>query len=228
VIRALAAIALIAACGTSAETSAPSTPPGRGSAAQLAPAPVEDPGPPPPRDCTLLAPAIERIIATEIDAIGRDRPANVAPIAIAEAKATGALLAKVLPAQCESEQWSGAYTACIDEAKTRDHARACEVHLTALQQNALAVAIKAETGAGGTLGIGECDEWERITLQLTTCDKFPAESRQALAQGVRQTMDTWRKQAMSEDTRKSIATACRSALDSIKQSMQSLGCPFDP
>jgi hypothetical protein len=224
--RALAAVVLIAACGTPAETTRSGTAPGRG--ATGATPVVVDPGPPPPRDCTLLAPAIERIIAGEIGAIERDRPPDVAPIAIAEAKATGALLAEVLPVRCEADRWSGAYTACIALASSRDNARACEVHLDAQQKAALAEAIRTEVGSIDALGIGECDEWERITMTLTTCDKFPAESRQALAQGVKQTMDAWRKQALSEESRRSIAGACRAALDSIKQSMQSLGCAVDP
>jgi hypothetical protein len=221
------ALALIVGCGgtETAKPNAPHDPPGRASAA-AGPSVLEpDPGPPPARDCKLLQPSIERIIAAEIAIIERDRPDNVAPVAIAEAKATGALLVAVLPARCEADRWSGAYTTCIAAGQTRDDARACEVHLTLDQQTALAEAIRSQVGVQGALGISECDEWERITMKIATCDKFPESSRQALVQGVRQTMDAWRNQALGAESRSSIQTACRSALDAMKQSMQSLGCP---
>lgn len=225
--RVAALLVIAAACGGATEKPAPTahTDPGPGGTATRPAAPV-DPGPPPPRDCTLLAPAIERIIAAEIADIRATRPKEVAPVAEQEAEATRAILVDVLPVRCDADHWSGAYTACVDGAATRDDARACQVHLSADQQAALEQAIRDHTGPVGTLGIAECDRWEQIATMLARCDKFPADSREAIAKGVKQTMDAWRQQQMTGDMVVSIQNACRSASDAMTQSMQQLGCPL--
>lgn len=216
---------VVTACGGS-EKPGPTPQAGSASNAEPAHAPTApSPGPPPPRDCSLLAPAIDRIIAAEIADIRANRPKEVAPIAEQEAEATRTLLDAVLPAQCEAGQWSGAYTACVDAANTRDEARACQVHLSATQQATLEQAIRDGAGPpAGTLGIAECNQWEQITNKLAQCDKFPAESRDAIIRGVKQTMDAWRAQQMTADTVRSIENACKAAVDAMTTSMKQLGC----
>jgi len=224
-LRALAVVAALAGCNGTAERPSTTGAHGPGAAIHEAPpAKTIDPGPPPTRDCTLLAPAIERITAAELDEIARTRPADVAPLAAAEVTATAKTLVEVLPALCEQDAWSGAYTACVAEAKHRDEARACDVHLTPDQVAHLEAGVKAGISAASALGIPECDAWLAMVMRLSTCDKFPAESRTAMQQAVQQAMESWRETATTPEIRASIGRSCQQGVDAMAQTMTALGC----
>jgi hypothetical protein len=226
-IRVAVACLVLAGCNGTAERST-TTKTAAGAAAPIEPEPgVTNPGPPPERDCSLLQPAIERITATEIAEIKQTRPANVAPIVEAEVTAAAATLIAVLPRLCEADAWSGAYTACVSTAKVRDDARACSVHLTEPQQARLETEMKNGVGSNSKFGVPECDQWEALVLRMQSCDRFPQASRDAIKQAVDQAMAAWEQQAATTpEMRTSIAQACKTAVEGMKQSMTSLGCPL--
>jgi hypothetical protein len=224
-----AAVALVVALGCSGADQPPAPPkPATGGAAAAdssaptagasAHAPVT---PPPPRDCSLLAPAIARITAAELAELRATRAADVLPAAEADLAAAAAIQTAVLPVLCDRDAWSGAYTACVDAAARKADAVACSVHLTQPQLDALTAMTRAEVAAHRAPGVAACDEWRSVIERLIACDKFPMTAKQSMRQLLDQTFDAWRESNLSAEE---VAAQCKAAADSTRQSMRSLGC----
>jgi Tfp pilus assembly protein PilV len=226
--RGAAVVAVMLALGCSgadqppAPTQKPAAGAAAGSATQTGSSAQAPASPPPPRDCSLLAPAIARITAAELADLRANRAPAVLPAAEAELHTAAAVQTAVLPLLCDRDTWSGAYTACVDAAERKADASACSIHLTQTQLDALAAMTREQVAAQLSPGVAECDEWRHVVERLIACDKFPATAKQSMRQALDQTFEAWRQsQGMGRDQ---IAAACKAAADSTRQSMTSLGC----
>ena len=73
----------------------------------------------------------------------------------------------------------------------------------------------APAAAGGDLP-AECNDYKAAIEKLATCDKLPQATRDALKQSYEQTSAAWAN--VPAEGKASLATACKSAADAVKQS----------
>jgi hypothetical protein len=75
------------------------------------------------------------------------------------------------------------------------------------------------------IGIVSCDTFMR-RYEVCVKQKFPAESRQAAMDAIDQMRDAWRQAATTPEGRSAMDTACKQAMDAVKESLSSMGCTF--
>ncbi len=85
--------------------------------------------------------------------------------------------------------------------------------------------------SGGTAsadtGVPECDDYLKAFDKYMSCDKIPAQAKDASKQGIEQMKQGW---AMLKDpnvpaeAKKAAADACKQAVDALKQSASAMGC----
>ena len=74
-------------------------------------------------------------------------------------------------------------------------------------------AMPAESGLPGT-----CQEFKRILLELTTCEKLPQQARDALLQSFHAMEQTWKDAAaMPPESRKAMSDSCKTGVDALNQ-----------
>lgn len=83
----------------------------------------------------------------------------------------------------------------------------------------------APAAAGDSVGVPECDEY---ISKYTAClsGKVPEASRAAMEQGLTTMRDAWKKAAETEAGKAGLAQACKTAMDTAKQSMGAFGCEW--
>ena len=72
-------------------------------------------------------------------------------------------------------------------------------------------------------GIPECDAWGVEVKALGKCDKLPQASRDAVQQAYESASSMWLN--VPQDQRQTMADACKSVTDAVKQARTSAGCP---
>ncbi len=70
-------------------------------------------------------------------------------------------------------------------------------------------------GVLAPLGVASCDAYAAAVMKLSTCDKLPQQTRDALVQSLQQTQEAW--QAVPPEGRTALDEACRAAKDAIDQ-----------
>jgi hypothetical protein len=77
----------------------------------------------------------------------------------------------------------------------------------------------------GEFGVPECDEY--IAKYLECIDnKVPEAMRDGLKQSLKQTKSSWQQAASTSEGRAGLATACRQATETARQTMKAHGCVF--
>jgi hypothetical protein len=74
----------------------------------------------------------------------------------------------------------------------------------------------AAPAAGGGDLPAECNDYKAAIEKLATCDKLPAETRDALKKAYEQTSTAWA--SVPAEGRAALATSCKSAADAVAQS----------
>jgi hypothetical protein len=80
-------------------------------------------------------------------------------------------------------------------------------------------------GAAGEIGVAECDEYLG-KIQKCVDEHVPDSAKAMMKQGFDQNIAAWKQAAATPEGKTGLATACKMALDSAKQSMGSFGCTF--
>lgn len=70
-------------------------------------------------------------------------------------------------------------------------------------------------GVLAPLGVASCDAYAAAIIKLSTCDKLPKETRDALVQSLQQTQEAW--QAVPPEGRGALEEACKSAKEAVDQ-----------
>ena len=80
-------------------------------------------------------------------------------------------------------------------------------------------------GGGGEIGVAECDEY---VSKYKSClaDKVPAESKDAMEQGMTAMVNAWKEAAKTDEGKKGLAQGCKQALESAKTAMSAYGCEW--
>jgi hypothetical protein len=85
----------------------------------------------------------------------------------------------------------------------------------------------AAPAASGDTGIAECDAYLKSFDKYLTCDKVPAQAKDASKTGIDQMKASWaslKDPSVPAEAKKSAADACKQADDALKQSATALGC----
>ncbi|HEY0100474.1 MAG TPA: hypothetical protein VGB76_16130 [Pyrinomonadaceae bacterium] len=79
--------------------------------------------------------------------------------------------------------------------------------------------------SGDTIGVPECDDY---LAKYETCvsSKVPEAARAQYQSTLAQTRKSWRDLAANPQTKASLAQACKTATESARQTMKSIGCEF--
>lgn len=88
-----------------------------------------------------------------------------------------------------------------------------------------ASAKSGESAGAGDIGVPECDEYVS-KVQKCVEDKVPETARDMVKQGFQQNISAWKQAASTPQGKEGLAMACKSALDTVKQSMGAYGCEF--
>jgi|SRR3990167_2916222 len=83
----------------------------------------------------------------------------------------------------------------------------------------------AEAPAPDKIGVVECDDF-LTKYEACLSSKVPEASRAALKQSLDQTRTSWKQAAANEQTKGTLATACKQATDSAKQTTAAFGCTW--
>ena len=76
----------------------------------------------------------------------------------------------------------------------------------------------------GSVGVAECDDY---IAKMTACvDKLPEAQKASTLQSFEASKKAWTEQAANPEAKAQLSTACKTALDTAKQSLSSLGCTF--
>ena len=81
------------------------------------------------------------------------------------------------------------------------------------------------TASGDKIGVPECDDY---LAKYETCvsSKVPEAARAQYESTLAQTRRSWRDLAANPQTKASLAQACKTATESARQTMKSIGCEF--
>lgn len=81
------------------------------------------------------------------------------------------------------------------------------------------------SAAGGAIGVAECDDYLKKVDDCVT-SKVPAAARSQYTASIEQTRKSWRDLAANPQTRASLASACKQAVESARAAYKSYGCEF--
>ncbi len=85
--------------------------------------------------------------------------------------------------------------------------------------------VKVETAAGDKVGVAECDEY--ITKYEACINSKVPEAQRAMYKTSFETMrKSWKDAAATPQGKAGLATGCKSALDTAKQSMTAFSCAW--
>ncbi|HEX8635646.1 MAG TPA: hypothetical protein VF703_15975 [Pyrinomonadaceae bacterium] len=83
----------------------------------------------------------------------------------------------------------------------------------------------AATTTGDRIGVPECDDYI-AKYEACVSGKVPAAARAQYESSLAQMRQSWRDLAANPQTRAGLAQACKTATESARQSMKSMGCEF--
>ena len=120
--------------------------------------------------------------------------------------------------------------AAADNANTTNVANTSNANRAATTSTTPVVTTTPATTAtaaatGDKIGVAECDDYlTKLDDCITT--KVPAAARAQYTASIEQTRKSWRDLAANPQTRASLAAACKTAVDTARQTYQSFGCTF--
>ena len=79
--------------------------------------------------------------------------------------------------------------------------------------------------AGDKVGVAECDDY-LAKVDNCVANKVPEAARAQYRSGIEQTRKSWRTLAANPQTRGSLAAACKTALETARQTYKGFGCEF--
>lgn len=106
---------------------------------------------------------------------------------------------------CVADKWNDTLRACVSVGGGEDCFAAAKVATWTFPAPGVTI----------PTGIAECDEWGKAIMQLSTCDKLPQASRDALVQAYAQLAQQITQ--MSKQQRADLAVNCKSGTDAIHQ-----------
>jgi hypothetical protein len=81
------------------------------------------------------------------------------------------------------------------------------------------------TAGGDKIGVAECDEYlEKV--EACVMEKIPEAQRTAFKSTYEQNRKAWKDAAANPQAKAALATSCKTALDTAKQSMGAFGCKW--
>jgi succinate dehydrogenase/fumarate reductase-like Fe-S protein len=80
-------------------------------------------------------------------------------------------------------------------------------------------------GSGDKIGVPECDDY-LAKYEACVSSKVPEAARAQYESTLAQTRKSWRDLAANPQTKASLAQACKTATESARQTMKSIGCEF--
>jgi hypothetical protein len=83
----------------------------------------------------------------------------------------------------------------------------------------------AAAPAGDKVGVAECDDY-LAKVDKCVASKVPEAARAQYRSGIEQTRKSWRDLAANPQTRGSLAAACKTAVESARQTYKGFGCEF--
>lgn len=134
-----------------------------------------------------------------------------------------ALASMVIIAGCKKQEEAADATAMTATTETAT----TETATTTATMETTATTVAAETS-----GVPECDAYLAAVHKYMACDKVPQVARDAQKQARDQMRSGWASwSSLPEDSRKmaqtNAATACTSALSSLKVAASASGCPIE-
>jgi hypothetical protein len=90
---------------------------------------------------------------------------------------------------------------------------------------ATATAPATTASTGDKIGVPECDDY-LDKYENCVSSKVPEAARAQYQATLTQTRKSWRDLAANPQTKASLAAACKTATESARQSLKSLGCEF--
>ncbi|MFL6337009.1 MAG: hypothetical protein ACJ754_27220 [Pyrinomonadaceae bacterium] len=113
-----------------------------------------------------------------------------------------------------------------------DNANTTATNSTAGNANTKAAATPAATNANTTtastgekIGVAECDDF--ITkYEACVTGKVPAAQQAAFKSSIEQWRSSWKKLADNPSTKGTLASVCKSTMDTAKTSLSSFGCTW--
>ncbi len=88
-----------------------------------------------------------------------------------------------------------------------------------------ATATTPASSTAAAIGVAECDDYLAKVDDCVT-SKVPAAARQQYTASIDQTRKSWRDLAANPQTRASLASACKQAVESARAAYKSYGCEF--
>lgn len=79
--------------------------------------------------------------------------------------------------------------------------------------------------AGAAIGVAECDDYLKKVDDCVT-SKVPESARAQYTSSIEQTRKSWRDLAANPQTRASLASACKQAVESARVAYKTYGCEF--
>jgi hypothetical protein len=83
----------------------------------------------------------------------------------------------------------------------------------------------ASTASGDKIGIPECDDY-LTKYESCVSSKVPEAARAQYVATLAQTRKSWRDLAANPQTKASLTQVCKTATESARQTMKSVGCEF--
>jgi hypothetical protein len=84
---------------------------------------------------------------------------------------------------------------------------------------------KTTTTGDNKIGVASCDKWmEKYTACINS--KVPEAGRAQMLDAMKQTADTWKQTASTDEGKAALAKACDQMIESTKQATASLGCEW--
>jgi Meckel syndrome type 1 protein len=122
---------------------------------------------------------------------------------------------------------SGADNANHSNANVANANRAAATNATTTTTPATTTSPAASTSAatGDKIGVAECDDY---LAKVDTCvtSKVPAAARAQYTASIEQTRKSWRDLAANPQTKASLASACKQAVEAARTAYKSYGCEF--
>jgi hypothetical protein len=129
-----------------------------------------------------------------------------------------------LAESCSADWWTSSALSCIARAKTTEAQERCEAKLTKSQRADVTVVMTYAMGIGEVVSDAslpkECEDYGAVIERLATCDKMPAQSRDALRNAYREASAGWKN--LPPDVKANLATACKAGRDAVFESGKSL------
>jgi hypothetical protein len=135
------------------------------------------------------------------------------------------LFCALLLSACGGDSNSNNAPATNAPAAAHSNAGKAATNTAAPATNTAPASTAAATTTGDKIGVPECDDY---LAKYETCvsGKVPEAARAQYRATLEQTRKSWRDLAANPQTKASLAQACKTATESARQTMKTMGCEF--